>query len=62
MKSTAPFGLVFTLMFNSTIGKAVMLLLVISCFGSTLGWQFTIAKVFQLAARDGFFSKVFWSS
>ncbi len=57
--STAPFGLVFTVMFDSFIGKIVMLLLVISCAGSTLGWQFTIAKVFQQSADDGFFPKIF---
>ncbi len=59
VKSNAPFGLTFTMMFNSTIGKIVMFLLVLSCAGSTLGWQFTIAKVFQQSAVDGFFPKVF---
>lgn len=59
IKSDAPFGLVFTMMFNSTVGKIVMFLLVLSCAGSTLGWQFTIAKVFQQAAIDGFFPKIF---
>ncbi len=59
VKSNAPFGLTFTMMFNSTIGKIVMMLLVLSCAGSTLGWQFTIAKVFQQSAVDGFFPKVF---
>ena len=59
VKSNAPFGLTFTMMFNSTIGKIVTFLLVLSCAGSTLGWQFTIAKVFQQSAIDGFFPKCF---
>ncbi len=59
VKSNAPFGLTFTMMFNSTVGKIVMFMLVLSCAGSTLGWQFTIAKVFQQSAVDGFFPKVF---
>lgn len=59
VKSNAPFGLTFTMMFNSTIGKIVMFMLVLSCAGSTLGWQFTIAKVFQQSAVDGFFPKAF---
>lgn len=59
VKSNAPFGLTFTMMFNSTVGKIVMFLLVLSCAGSTLGWQFTIAKVFQQSAIDGFFPKCF---
>ena len=57
--SNAPFGLVFAHMFSPAIGKGVMGLLVLSCAGSTLGWQFTIAKVFQQSAVDGLFPKVF---
>lgn len=59
VKSNAPFGLAFSMMFNDTVGKFVMFLLVLSCAGSTLGWQFTIAKVFQQSAVDGFFPKAF---
>lgn len=57
--SNAPFGLVFAHMFSPAIGKVVMGLLVLSCAGSTLGWQFTIAKVFQQSAVDGLFPKIF---
>lgn len=57
--TNAPFGLVFAQMFSPEIGKIVMGLLVLSCAGSTLGWQFTIAKVFQQSAVDGLFPKVF---
>ena len=57
--STAPFGLVFAAMLGDHIGKIVMALMVISCFGSLLGWQFTIAQVFKSSAQEGYFPKVF---
>ena len=50
VNSNAPFGLAFASMFNGTVGKIVMGLMVMSCFGSLLGWQFTIANVFKGAA------------
>jgi putrescine:ornithine antiporter len=57
--SNAPFGLVFAEMFNPTIGKIVMGCAVLSCTGSLLGWQFTIAQVFKSSADSGFFPKIF---
>ncbi|MCJ8341671.1 MAG: putrescine-ornithine antiporter [Cetobacterium sp.] len=59
LHSNAPFGLAFALMFNPLAGKIVMGLMVISCFGSLLGWQFTIAQVFKGGAEEGYFPKVF---
>ncbi|OPJ61564.1 putrescine-ornithine antiporter [Clostridium oryzae] len=59
LHSNAPFGLAFATMFNPTIGKIVMGLMVISCFGSLLGWQFTIAEVFKTSALAGYFPKIF---
>ncbi|MEG0136897.1 MAG: putrescine-ornithine antiporter [Cetobacterium sp.] len=59
LNSNAPFGLAFSMMFTPTIGKIVMGLMILSCFGSLLGWQFTIAQVFKGASNDGFFPKVF---
>lgn len=59
LNSNAPFGLAFSRMFNPTIGKIVMALMIMSCFGSLLGWQFTIAQVFKGSANEGFFPKVF---
>ncbi|PSJ80987.1 putrescine-ornithine antiporter [Neisseria iguanae] len=53
--SDAPFGLVFAAMFNDTIGQVVMALLIVSCVGSLLGWQFTIAQVFKTSADEGYF-------
>lgn len=57
--STAPFGMAFAHIFNPTIGKVVTALMVISCCGSLLGWQFTIAQVFKSSADEGYFPKVF---
>ena len=57
--SNAPFGLAFAEMFNPTVGKVVMALAIISCTGSLLGWQFTIAQVFKSSADEGFFPKIF---
>ena len=57
--STAPFGLAFAHMFNETVGKVIMGLMVMSCFGSLLGWQFTIAQVFKSSAEEGYFPAFF---
>lgn len=57
--STAPFGLAFAHMFNDTIGKVIMGLMIMSCFGSLLGWQFTIAQVFRSSAEEGYFPSIF---
>ncbi|EOI7479371.1 TPA: putrescine-ornithine antiporter [Yersinia enterocolitica] len=57
--STAPFGLAFAQMFDPTVGKIIMALMVMSCCGSLLGWQFTIAQVFKSSADEGYFPKVF---
>ena len=57
--STAPFGLAFARMFNPLVGSVIMALMIISCIGSLLGWQFTIAQVFKSSADVGYFIKVF---
>ena len=57
--STAPFGLAFAQMFTPAVGKVIMALMVMSCCGSLLGWQFTIAQVFKSSADEGYFPKVF---
>ena len=57
--STAPFGLVFAHMFNHTVGKVVVGMMVISCFGSLFSWQFTIAEVARSCAVDGYFPRLF---
>ena len=33
--------------------------MVMSCFGSLLGWQFTIAQVFNLQRKNGYFPAFF---
>lgn len=58
-ESNAPFGLAFTEMFNPIVGQIVTGLMVISCFGSLLGWQFTIANAFKSSADAGYFPKAF---
>lgn len=58
-QSNAPFGLVFTQILNPTVGKIVVGLMVISCFGSLLGWQFTIAEVARSSAVSGYFFRFF---
>lgn len=55
VNSTAPFGLVFSTIFDGTIGKIVMAMMVLSCSGSLLSWQFTIARVFKASADYGYF-------
>ncbi len=57
--SSAPFGLVFSYLFNPTVGNIVSLLSVIACIGSLLGWQFTNAQVSKAAADEGLFPKIF---
>lgn len=57
--STAPFGLAFAQIFNPTIGKVIMALMIMSCCGSLLGWQFTIAQVFKSSSDAGYFPKLF---
>ena len=57
--STAPFGLAFAHMFDETVGKVIMVLMVMSCFGSLLVWQFTIAQVFKSSAEEGYFPAFF---
>jgi putrescine:ornithine antiporter len=57
--STAPFGLAFSHMFNPTVGKVVVGMMVVSCFGSLFSWQFTIAEVARSCAADGYFPRLF---
>ncbi|MDP4090425.1 MAG: putrescine-ornithine antiporter, partial [Bacillota bacterium] len=59
LNSTAPFGVAFAAMFTPTVGKIVMALMVVSCFGSLFSWQFTIAQVFKGSAVEGYFPKIF---
>jgi putrescine:ornithine antiporter len=58
-KSTGPFGLAYTHMFNPTVGAIVMGLAVLACLGSLLGWQFTISMTAKSAADQGMFPSFF---
>ena len=51
LASSAPFGLAFSYMLGDTAGKVVMGLMVFSCAGSLLSWQFTLARVFKTSAN-----------
>ena len=59
LASSAPFGLAFSYMLGDTAGKVVMGLMVFSCAGSLLSWQFTLARVFKTSAQRGLFPKIF---
>lgn len=59
LNSNAPFGLTFAYMFNDTIANVIMALMIISCCGALLCWQFTLSRVFKNAAEAGYFPKVF---
>ncbi|ORM61632.1 putrescine-ornithine antiporter [Pantoea rodasii] len=59
MHSDAPFGLVFSMMFNPLVGQIITTLAVIACIGSLLGWQFTNAQVSKSAADSELFPAVF---
>ena len=60
--SSAPFALVYARMFTPMIGNIIMVLAVMACIGSLLGWQFTLAQTAKMASDQGmfpsFFSKV----
>jgi putrescine:ornithine antiporter len=60
--STGPFALAYAHMFNPLIGNIIMVLAVMACLGSLLGWQFTIAQTGKSAAEGrmfpAFFTKV----
>lgn len=57
--SSAPFGLVYSYMFNGTTGKVIELLMCIACLGSLLTWQFTCGLVFKASSDVGYFYKIF---
>jgi putrescine:ornithine antiporter len=57
--STGPFGLAFAQMFNPMVGNIVMVLSVMACVGSLLGWQFTLAQTAKDAADTNMFPGIF---
>ena len=58
-ESTGPFGLAFATMFNPTVGSVIMVLAILACLGSLLGWQFTLSSTAKSAADGNMFPKVF---
>ncbi|WP_172147665.1 MULTISPECIES: putrescine-ornithine antiporter [Pseudomonas] len=57
--SSAPFAYVYAQMFNPTVGNIIMVLAVMACIGSLLGWQFTLAQTAKMTADQGLFPKLF---
>ncbi|WP_426139465.1 putrescine-ornithine antiporter [Pseudomonas sp. DWP3-1-2] len=57
--SSAPFAYVYAQMFGPLVGKIIMLLAVMACIGSLLGWQFTLAQTAKVTANQGMFPKLF---
>jgi len=57
--STGPFGLAFAKMFSPMVGNIVMVLSVLACVGSLLGWQFTLASTAKDAADSNMFPGIF---
>jgi len=58
-KSTGPFGLLYAHLFGPAVGSIVMMLAVMACIGSLLGWQFTLAQTAKSAADDDMFPALF---
>jgi putrescine:ornithine antiporter len=59
LNSNAPFGLTFATLFGPAVGRIIIAMMVISCFGSLFAWQFTIAEVFRSSSVEGYFPKIF---
>ncbi|MNH02633.1 Putrescine-ornithine antiporter [compost metagenome] len=57
--ASAPFALVYAKMFNPVIGNIIMVLAVMACIGSLLGWQFTLAQTAKMTADQGLFPALF---
>ncbi len=59
LTSNAPFGLAFSSMFNGRIGRVIMTMMVVSCCGALLCWQFTMSQVFKGCGESGAYPRVF---
>ena len=57
--STGPFGLAYAKMCNPMVGSIIMVLAIMACLGSLLGWQFTIAQTGKSAAEERMFPALF---
>src|SRR5580765_1984053 len=58
-QSTGPFGTAYAHMFSPAVGSIIMVLAVVACLGSLLGWQFTIATTGKAAADERMFPALF---
>ncbi|MGH8386296.1 MAG: putrescine-ornithine antiporter [Pseudomonas sp.] len=57
--ASAPFALVYAQMFNPVVGNIIMVLAVVACIGSLLGWQFTLAQTAKMTADQRMFPSLF---
>jgi putrescine:ornithine antiporter len=58
-ESTGPFGLAFAKMFSPAVGSVIMVLAILACVGSLLGWQFTLSSTAKSAAEGNMFPRAF---
>ena len=59
IESEAPFVVIFNYLLGGTVSKVFAFLLFLALWGSLLGWQFTMARVFKVSADLGFFPSIF---
>jgi len=58
-ESTGPFGLAYAKMFSPMVGSIIMVLAILACLGSLLGWQFTLSSTAKSAAEERMFPTAF---
>src|SRR3954469_14582775 len=58
-ESTGPFGLAYAKMFSPMVGSVIMVLAILACLGSLLGWQFTLSSTAKSAADGRMFPAAF---
>jgi len=58
-ESTGPFGLAYAKMFSPMVGSIIMVLAILACLGSLLGWQFTLSSTAKSDAEERMFPTAF---
>lgn len=54
VNSSAPFAVIFSMMFGSQASAVMTFLMALACAGSLISWQFTASCVFKSTADSGF--------
>lgn len=57
--SNGPFGLAFSCMFGETIGRIIMVFMILGCAGALIAWQFTLGELFRSCGHEGYFPSMF---